>query len=373
MVKVIPLDIARGERHKAKPLSMPTRLWVTNDIRDFAKFWPRSDRLGDARCYAFQCADILELHCDTFIPARKAVPWYVAVVNEKDEPLALFPFMIEQSGRVRVLRFIDGALSDINAPVLFPPTRNWTVATFRTIWRTIRKQLPFDFALFEKVPATVVDLPNPVKPMTTFSQGYSSHQISLSGSWEKLSKRFPRRKELHRKLRRLHQHGNVEFVIAETAEQYDALIAALMRQKSRRDIEAHGGDSLDIPGFRQYLQQARRLVYPSGPVALFGLKIDGNIIAAHWGYIVGSRFYSLIPSFEAGEWYAYSPGFLLADKMFEWCLARNIDIFDYGIGDEAYKEEYCDVSTPLHRAQIPSTIMGRSCLVLRAVKRYFTH
>ena len=33
--------------------------------------------------------------------------------------------------------------------------------------------------------------------------------------------------------------------------------------------------------------------------------------------------------------------------------------FDFGIGDEAYKDEYCDVVLPLHVAVLPRTLRGR--------------
>jgi CelD/BcsL family acetyltransferase involved in cellulose biosynthesis len=345
-------------------------MWVTTDIGDFADFWPRSNKLGEAICYAFQCADILELHCETFVPARNADAWFVAIVNEKDDPLALFPFMIEHSRNISTLRFMDGALSDYNAPVLFPPAQEWNAETIRMIWRGLEKRLPFDIAVLEKVPAHIGQIKNPVTLLTMSPQGQSSHFLRLSGTWEELSARFPRRKELERKNRRLNRRGKIGFEIAGTPEQYDILIATLIRQKKQRDLETHGGnDTLGLPGFRSYLEAARRLVYPSGPVALFALRVDDTIVAAHWGYIVGSRFSSLIPSFEGGEWYNYSPGFLLAEKILEWCLAQGLNIFDYGWGDEAYKREYCNLSTLLYRAEIPSTIRGRISLEKRKLKR----
>ena len=49
--------------------------------------------------------------------------------------------------------------------------------------------------------------------------------------------------------RRLSRRGPIAFEIAETPERYDILIAALMRQKTQRDLDARGYDSLDRPGF----------------------------------------------------------------------------------------------------------------------------
>jgi CelD/BcsL family acetyltransferase involved in cellulose biosynthesis len=350
--------------------SVPTEMWITDNVRDFSAFWPCSKKLGNAICYAFQCADILELHCETFLPARNATPWFIAILNDRAEPLALIPLMIERHRKIRSLRFIDGALSDYNAPVLFPLAQDWDAEIIGLIWRGLKKVLPFDFAIFEKVPECIGHTRNPFVYLISSNQGQSCHFFSLSATWQEISARVPRRKELERKNRRLGKRGTIKFEVAETPELYDVILATLIRQKRQRDLDAHGGnDTFSIPGFLSYLMEARKLVYPSGPVVLFALRIDDVIIAAHWGYVVGARFYSLIPSFEGGEWYSYSPGFILADKIIRWCQEKGLEIFDYGWGDEPYKREYCNLSTRLYRAEIPATVMGRLYLSIRKLKR----
>ena len=242
MITTLDLRGLRGWQEKAgpNPVSAPAEMWITNDIADFADLWPRSNRLGKAVCYAFQCADILELHCETFVPALNAVPWFVAIANKNGDPLALFPFMIDDTRRIRSLRFIDGALSDYNAPVLFPPALEWNVEDFRLIWRGLKKGLPFDIAVWDKVPERVGEMDNPMTLLTLSPQGQSCHFFRLSGTWKEISTRFPRRKELERKSRRLSQRGPITLEIAETPERYDVLIAALMRQKTQRDLDAPG-------------------------------------------------------------------------------------------------------------------------------------
>jgi CelD/BcsL family acetyltransferase involved in cellulose biosynthesis len=55
--------------------------------------------------------------------------------------------------------------------------------------------------------------------------------------------------------------------------------------------------------------------------------------------------------------------------MLEWSVTQGLHAFDFGYGDEAYKDEYCDVSTPLYRMEIPSSAKGRVYSGISNVRR----
>ena len=130
---------------------VPAQIWLSEDIRDFAAFWPRTTELGAARSWVFQCADIVEVWCDTIGTARHIQPLFVAVVDAESRPLALFPLGIERRQGARVLTFLDGGVCDYNAPILFPAARHWDPPIVRAIWRALAKALPpFDIAILEK-------------------------------------------------------------------------------------------------------------------------------------------------------------------------------------------------------------------------------
>jgi CelD/BcsL family acetyltransferase involved in cellulose biosynthesis len=345
--------------------SVPARILMTNDIRDLAGFWPHSDRLGEARCYPFQCYEILELQCATIVRARNAAPVFVAVLGQSDELLALIPLIIESKSeftrafrKLRVLRFVDGGLSDYNAPVVFPAVRDWDGELVRTIWSTLKKHLPpFDVAVLEKMPDRVGDLPNPLSFLKTSVHRVSGHATTLSGTWQDFAVKLPNWRNLRRLGRRLGELGALKFEIAETPEQYDVSVEALIRHKRRRSLETRGYDSLDRPGVRSYFSNARNLLYPSGPVCAFALKLDDRVVAAQFDCIVGSRLVGQICSFDA-EWRTYSPGRLLLERKMEWCFSNGIDVFDFGIGDESYKNFYCDSVIALSDAVIPGSAKG---------------
>jgi CelD/BcsL family acetyltransferase involved in cellulose biosynthesis len=350
--------------------SLPARILVTNDLRDLASLWPRTNNIGSARCYAFQCADILEVWHNTIGAARRTQALFVAIVDAGDRPLMLLPLGIECRHGLRVLTFLDGGVSDYNAPIIFPDAQGWNAHTIAKIWQGMQRSLPaFDIAIFDKMPEHVGDLPNPLMLFDTIAFPGSGHAITLSGTWADYSlRRLPQRQDSRRQRRRLGKIGTLKFEIAETSAQFDSFLDAMIRQKTRRYLETRGLDGFDRSGYRLFYPEMTRHSGIDGPVQLSALKLDDTIIATHWGYVVGSRFYYLMPTFEGGDWQGYSAGRLLLEHLLEWSFAHGLTEFDFTSGDEAYKFAYCDLTIPLFQAFIPVTLLGRVYARARVAK-----
>ena len=78
-----------------------------------------------------------------------------------------------------------------------------------------------------------------------------------------------------------------------------------------------------------------------------------------------------MPSFEGGRFQRYGAGGLLLEHLLEWCFAQNLEVFDFTIGDEGYKNAYCDLLIPLYTAEIPVTKRGKIWSVVLEAKRRF--
>ena len=279
----------------------------SSDLRDLTEFWPTTDMPGDSRCYAFQCADFLRVWCDTIGLARKTKTLFVAVFNKQSRPLALFPLGLEVKHGIKVLTFLDGGMSDYNAPILFPGVEGWGPDVVKAIWNSIRRVCEHDVVVLEKLPDKIGDLTNPLTFLSTSKYPRRGYLVSLTEKWdETASKRLPHWQDSRRQLKRLSNLGTVKFKIATTPEERDDLLEAMIRQKSRRYLDTRGTDSFDRPGYRAFFQEATAVLSRRGSLHLSGLFLDDRILAAHWGYIVGSRYYYMMPSYEGDEWQRYS-------------------------------------------------------------------
>jgi CelD/BcsL family acetyltransferase involved in cellulose biosynthesis len=117
------------------------RIEVSQSLDRFRQWWPTTGALGEARCYPFQCADVLRVWCDTIGRARDVEPVFVAAFDAYDEPLLLLPLGIYSSNGTRVLRFLDGGVSDYNAPVVFPATENIAARDIHAFWDSLQRRL----------------------------------------------------------------------------------------------------------------------------------------------------------------------------------------------------------------------------------------
>lgn len=321
--------------------------------------WPRTDRIGKARCHVFQCADVLEIWHETIGEATKARGVHVSVHDAAGEPVLLLPLVIERRNGARLLGFPDGSVADYCQPVLFPASALLDQPAMLALWARIRAALPpFDIALLDKMPPTVGDLPNPLMHLGTQRLPESGHVMNLAEGREAVEKQLPVAKRHLRYLRELSRETSVVLEVADNPETAATFLDAMIENKTRRFAETRV-PGFELPGKLAFYQEATRRLPLLAAVDLSAVKAGETVLASHWGLVFGQRFYFLMTAYADGKWRKFSPGRILNDELIRWCAANGYRAFDFGIGDEAYKDEYCDEIVPLHLAELPVTWRGR--------------
>jgi CelD/BcsL family acetyltransferase involved in cellulose biosynthesis len=342
---------------------------VTSDLNDLANIWPRTGQMGEAHCHVFQRAELLQVWCDTVGKVRGTLPCFVAVHDTQERPLMLLPLGIERRLGVRILRFLDADVVDYNGPIVFPHTPDWDAAEFHALWQRICAALPaFDVALLQKMPHRVGDLPNPLMRLGALREPVSGHQLSRAPTWKEQEARLPHKASTQRKGRQLAKLGAVSFEVAEQPDDGHAFLEAMIEQKARRFAETRV-PGFEVPGKLAFFREATRRLAPLGLIHLSAMKVGDAIVATHWGLLSDDRLYHLMPAYAGGAWTRYSPGRMLNDFLVQWSHERGLMV-DFGIGDESYKLDYCDITVPLHGLAQPRTAAGHAYLqVLQGLER----
>ena len=329
---------------------------ASNSLRE-VPWWPRIIGNADAQCYAFQCADILDCWLESIGSARRIKPLFVTIFAADDTPALLLPLGIEEIRGARVLKFLDHGVSDYNAPILYPNAKNWNA---RAIWNQLRRSLPrFDIAVLEKMPNVIDGMANPLAGLANDEHLTSGHYASLPATWNEFARtRLPKAADTRRRRRNLEKHGQLRFEIAKSDPERFRFLEAMMEFKREKYIKTKGHDLFAEPGNEQFYRLVTQRVTPEA-IHVSALLLEEKILAAHWGYVFAGTFYHLMPAYADGKWRAYAPGRLLNEWLMEWSINSGLKVFDFGIGDEPYKNAYCDGRRPLKDAVLPVTLKGQ--------------
>ncbi|WP_407529323.1 GNAT family N-acetyltransferase [Methylobacterium oryzisoli] len=332
------------------------------------EIWPAP---GEAAGHIFQDSDLIRAWIATVGPVAGIAPWIVDVRDDQGTRLLLLALGIERRAGLRLLRFLDGGVMDYTLPLLFPAARDLSDATLAAIWAGLVRALPrFDVAVLDKMPAEVGGVPNPLIRLGAVPHAPDGYAMSLGGTAEDLAARLPRQRSRARHRRQLAQAADtVGLRVAETSAEADALLSALLDHKERQ-LRAMGRPGLrERPGVEAFYRRAAADLAPSGTVEVSALAADGAVIAACLCVVAPDRTTMLLTAYADGPWERFSPGGLLLDDLIRRSHARGAAWFDFGIGDEPYKRDYCDARIALHRAIIPGSLLGRVVCAGRALLR----
>ncbi|HJS88086.1 MAG TPA: hypothetical protein VJ779_21750, partial [Acetobacteraceae bacterium] len=113
-------------------------------------------------CLPFQRYLWAEGWCAALAPTLRARP-AIVLVSRSATPVLLLPLCVVQRGPVRSLEFMDGGVSDYNAPVLSGPAAGLGAPAFAVLFGRILHVVPrHDCILLRRMPAEVGGAPNPL-------------------------------------------------------------------------------------------------------------------------------------------------------------------------------------------------------------------
>ena len=171
-----------------------------------------------------------------------------------------------------------------------------------------------------------------------------SPRVQIKGTWEDyysgLSKGL--RQDIRTSINKFAKSGHLCFEVAdkETLQVYlDELFHMHgKRQRGKAGISVFEGEQ-NQAFFRDVVGTFTNL----GLCEISVLKIDEKIISAVLGLTFNDTYYYWIPSFDPG-YVKYSPGKLHLYYLMQSCFQHGFKLFDFMIGDEAYKLRWANDS-----------------------------
>ncbi len=307
--------------------------------------WTEFEKQADG--FAFQTFAWLKSWHE-FVGAKSNLALCIALIESADgAPVMLLPLAVERRAFVSCLVWLGGGVSDYRAPLLAKDFSSFMDRhRFRALWREIRDRLPrHDAVILDSQPELIGTQRNPLLALAHtphVTKAYFTELGPTLDAFLQAKRNTHWLRDERRKERRLREKGALVYRVANSAEDIDRMLSEMMTQKSRSYHELGVRDLFSEPGHREFFYHLSRRCLQDGFVHLSALIVNGEMKATHWGLVYRDRFYCLLPSYARDELTRYSPGNVLLRRMFEWSIARGVKIFDFTIGDEPYKDGWCD-------------------------------
>jgi CelD/BcsL family acetyltransferase involved in cellulose biosynthesis len=359
---------ATGRNRALAPAALPAGLDVSiyEDLAAVEREWRAFAAQADGTVFqSFDWLACWQRHIGALGGVQPAI---VVVRDAAGAILLLLPLSVRARGFARELTFLGTDLCDYNAPLLAPEfSQRFDRAQFLALWEIIVKRpqehprLRFDLVDLTKMPATVGTQPNPLLALPVAAHASGAYLTRLAGDWDsfyaaKRSSATRRRDRTKRK--RLAESGAVNFVTPTDDADIRRTLDIMMAQKARAFAHMGVRNLFARPGYAEFYRAVATDPAMRPFVHVSRLDVGATPAAVNLGLIDRGCYYHLQASYDDGEISRFGPGAAHLHDLLHYAIDRGLTVFDFTIGDERYKRDWCDTELTLYDAVMAASWRG---------------
>ena len=378
----VPADAGprRTSAYPAAGTAQKITLSVHQSLEAVEADWRRFEQTADGT--PFQTFDWLSAW-QRHIGVLTGVTPAIVIAKRGDAIVFLLPLAIERGTLARRLTFLGAELCDYNAPLLAPDFSSVVGANFPALWSEIgallqaTPALRHDTITLTKMPAVIGAQKNPMLGLAVHLNPSGAYETALGTDWEAFytgKRSSATRRRDRTKLKKLGEMGEVKFVNPDSSTETGATLETLIAQKSKQfgrmgvpDIFARPGY---VPFFRE-LAAARQLVHISR------LDVGETWAAVNFGLTYNGCYYHVLAAYDDGDVSRFGPGAAHLRELLKRATELGFKRFDFTIGDEPYKRDWCEAEQQLFDHSAAATLRGvpttAFALAWRSIKRTIKH
>ncbi len=350
-----PPAAVRAQAWSSAALPGDIRLTVYEDLAAIEKDWRAFEAQADST--VFQSFDWLATWQRHIGAPAGVAPAIVVGRDASGSILFLLPLSVRATGFARELTWLGSDLCDYNAPLLAPGlTERFDRARFMAVWADItanlesHPRLGFDLIHLSKMPETVGAQTNPMRYLGCTINPSGAYLTHLTGDWEtfyaaKRSSSTRRRDRTKRK--RLAEFGEVKLINPASGSETAGTLDTLMAQKARSFARMGVGNLFAKPGHAEFYRGLATDPATRHMVHVSRLDVGATPAAINLGLTYRGCYYHLLASYDDGEVSRFGPGAAHLHDLMHLAIERGLKIFDFTIGDERYKRDWCDTELKL--------------------------
>ena len=201
------------------------------------------------------------------------------------------------------------------------------------------------------MPPSIGGRDNPFLALPVTAHPSGAHVATLAGDWESFyaaRRSSPTRKTERKQMKQLAAaHGEVRFVEVREPAEIAATMDALIEQKTRSFARMGVENLFERPGYRDFYRAAAVDAAMADVIHVSRLEVGGVVAATSLGLRFKGCYYLILSSYQDGELSRYGTGRIHLRELLRTAIERSFTLFDFTVGDETYKSEWCDVELRL--------------------------
>jgi CelD/BcsL family acetyltransferase involved in cellulose biosynthesis len=379
-------DVLRAEvdRHALRAAApnasrLNVELSLHHDLASIESDWRAFEATAD--CTVFQTFDWLSTWLRN-VGVHEGCKPAVVIGRYEGTILFLMPFALEGSAGLRKITWLGSYLCNYNGPVLIRDfSRRVSSPQFIQLWQDIqsllRRRLGHDIVDLEKMPITIGEQANPFCAMRVTPHVNDAYMTVVGGDWEAYyaAKRSSSSRKTDRKKRkRLADHGETRFITAASRDDVVRSVDALIDEKRRSYAKLGVANMFDWPGYRDFFIDLATGVQSARLTHVSRVDVGEMTAAANFGLTYRGRYYYILAGYDDGELARFGPGAMQLQDVMRYAADNNCPLFDFTIGDEPYKREWCDVEIGLCDYVSPASwrgsLVAATTVPFRQIKRW---
>lgn len=274
-------------------------------------------------------------------------------LERDDKTLFIMPLGLKRGLFSTRLVWLGGCLCDYQGPILAGDFEQHVRRDqFKALWRDIRALLPrHDVVELDRLPEMIGNQANPFLALGQLeAHASNAHMTRLVPTWDEYygAKRSSGSKKRDKqKRRKLEEFGAVELVSPQTPAEIERTVDALIAQKAATFARMGVANPFERRGMRDFYMDLA--TNETDLIHVSRLDVGGKIGAANWGVSFGGRYHYVLASYAEQEDFARrGPGMIQLMELMRRATETGHTEFDFTIGDESYKDDWCEVEIRLY-------------------------
>jgi CelD/BcsL family acetyltransferase involved in cellulose biosynthesis len=350
-------------------------LAVHHDLAAIEPEWRRFEQTAD--CTPFQTFNWLSAW-HRHVGTRNRVTPAVVTGSRNGALLFILPLEVAPGMLTRRLAFLGEDLCDYHAPLLAPDFSRIVGDGFPALWSDIcalvqkTPGLRHDTIALSKMPTMIGAQKNPMLALDVQLNPSGAYETVLGDDWEAFyaAKRSSSTRRRDRtKVKRLGELGAVRFVNPESTDETARTLETLMEQKAKAFARMGVVNLFARPGFAEFYREIASAPQMRGFIHISRLDVGKVWSAANLGLTFRDCYYHILASYDDGEVSRFGPGAAHLRELLKFAIGRGLKRFDFTIGDESYKRDWCDSEQRLYDHSSAATLRGLPLTALSLGKR----